>query len=206
MKDKTLKQFSDLLASKEPIPGGGGGSALVACLAASLAQMVCNLTIGKTKYLSYAEELTVIRNEMDILRNELLNCIDKDAQAFEPLSKAYSLDKNDPNYEETIEQCLKDAAEPPLSILKYCTRIIELDERLEQIGSKIIISDAATSVMLAQGALYGAFINIQANTRLMKDRDYADKLDQTAKKLLKEYSQRSLICFDKISERIMYNG
>lgn len=202
MLEKTLKEFSEVTASKSPTPGGGGVSANCAALASALGQMVTNLTIGKEKYIQYTVELTDIRKELDLLRNNLLECIEKDAEAFEPLSVVYKMDRNDPTYQTKMEECLKNAAMPPFMILKYCTRIIELDERLAVIGSKISVSDAATSVMLAHGAMYGAYINVLVNTRLMKDREYADKLDKEAVSLLDEYSVKALNIFDDVCKRL----
>lgn len=202
MKDMTLKQFAEAAASKEPIPGGGGVSALAGSLAASLAEMVTNLTIGKKKYLEYTDELTEIRKELEGLRTDLLDCIEKDAEAFRPLAEAYSLPKDSEGYAEKLEECLHQASEPPLLILKYCTRIIELDERLAVIGSKLAVSDAATSVMLAHGTLYGAYINVLVNTELMKDREFADRRDLEAKALLEEYAPRALKTFEEIRRRL----
>ena len=202
MENKTLKEFTELTSSKDPIPGGGGVCALVGSLSAALGQMVTNLTIGKNKYLEYTFELTDIRKELDILRNNLLSCINKDAEAFKPLAEAYALPKDTPGYEEKMEQCLRTAADSPLLILKYCCRIIELDERLAVIGSKISVSDAATSVMLAHGVLYGAYVNILVNTELMKNRDYAEKMNDEAVKLLDEYSIKALNIYDDICKRI----
>lgn len=198
----TLKQFSIAAASKEPVPGGGGVSALVGSLASSLAEMVTNLTFGKKKYLEYTFELEQLRKELDIIRANLLDCINKDAQAFEPLAKVYSMPKDTENYEEMMEECLKKAAEPPMLILKYCTRIIEIDERLAVIGSKISVSDAATSVMLAHGAMYGAYINVLVNTRLMKDGEYAQAVTDEAVKLLDEYSVLALNVYDDVCKRL----
>lgn len=202
MKNKTIVEFSKLAASKEPVPGGGGVSGSVGALAASLSEMVTNLTIGKKKYFNYTTELMDIRDEADIIRENLLDCINKDAEAFYPLSQVYSMDKEDPQYEEKMEACLKEAANPPMLILRYCTRIIDLDDRLAEIGSKLSVSDAGTSVMLAYGAMYGAFINVIVNTRLMKDREYADNLENEAKELLNEYSKIAIDCYNKVLERL----
>lgn len=202
MENKTLKDFTILAASKDPVPGGGGVCAMVSSLAASLAEMVTNLTIGKAKYIMYTSELEDIKKEADILRTNLLDCINKDAKAFEPLANAYKMDKEDPSYQETMEACLKKAAEVPYLIFKYCVRIIDLDERLAVIGSKISVSDAGTSVMLAQGSLYGAFMNIKVNTSLMKDREYAEKIDDECVKLLDEYSVKALNIYDDVMKRI----
>ncbi len=202
MENTTLKQFTEMTSSKDPIPGGGCVSALVGSLAAALGEMVTNLTIGKKKYLEYTFELTDIRKELDLLRSNLLGCINKDAQAFEPLAEAYSLPKDTPGYEEKMEECLKTAASSPLLILKYACRVIDLDERLAVIGSKLSVSDAATSVMLAHGVLYGAYVNILVNTRLMKDEAYADQMNKEAVELLDEYSVKALNIYDDICKRL----
>ena len=48
--DRTVKEFSRLLASEEPAPGGGSTAALQGVLGASLISMVASLTIGRKKY------------------------------------------------------------------------------------------------------------------------------------------------------------
>ena len=198
----SLDEFTLAASSKDPVPGGGGVSALCGSLAGSLAAMVTNLTIGKKKFLEYTDELCAIREEALDLRKNLLACIEKDAEAFAPLAKAYSLPKDTEGYAELMEQCLRVAAEPPYEILKNCVRIVELDERLAEIGSKLAISDAATSVMLAHGAMYGAYMNIIVNTRLMKDREYADAYTEKAKAMLGEYAERALKVYDDITRRL----
>lgn len=198
----SLDEFTLAASSKDPVPGGGGVSALCGSLAGSLAAMVTNLTIGKKKFLEYTDELCALREEALDLRKNLLACIEKDAEAFAPLAKAYSLPKDTEGYAELMEQCLRVAAEPPYEILKNCVRIVELDERLAEIGSKLAISDAATSVMLAHGAMYGAYMNIIVNTRLMKDREYADAYTEKAKTMLDEYAERALKVYDDITRRL----
>jgi len=202
MKYKTLNEFTEITASKAPTPGGGGVSGLVGSLAVSLSEMVTSLTEGKKKYAEYEEEIQTIKKECEELRIQLLDSIDEDANAFYPLSKAYSMDKEDPNYHSTLEKCLKDAAASPFNILKLVTRVIELDERLAIIGSKLAVSDAGTSVMLALGALYGALINIKVNTRLMADKEYANNLEGYAQILVDEYSKRAYLCYEKVMERL----
>lgn len=206
MENKTIREFTDLAASKDPTPGGGGVSACVGALACSLGEMVTNLTIGKPKYIMHTVELEDIRKELNLIRTLLLESINKDAEAFLPLAEVYKMDKSDPEYPVKMEQCLKDAAEPPLMILKYTSRIIDLDERLALIGSKLSVSDAATSVMLAHGVLYAAYVNILVNTNLMKDREYGDNLNKEAVELLDEYSVKALNIYDDICKRLTDNG
>ena len=200
--DMTISEFTDESASKNPVPGGGGVSAMCGALSASLAEMVTNLTTGKKKYAEYEEEIQSIMKQAEELRHELMMCIQKDADAFEPLAKAYSMDKNTEGYAEKMEECLHNAAVPPFAILEYCTKVIELDERLAVIGSKLAVSDAGTSVMLAHGAMYGAYLNVRVNTRLMKDKTYAEELENKAAALLEEYAPRALACYEAVKERL----
>ena len=203
--DVKVEEFTVSAASKDPVPGGGGVSGLAGSLAASLAEMVVNLTIGKKKFLAYTEELEQLKSEADTLRAKLLECIDLDAEAFAPLARAYSMPKDSEGYAEHMELCLKAAAQPPLRILELCARTVELDERLAEIGSKLAISDAATSVMLAYGAMYGAYMNVLVNTRLMKDRAYADELTEKAAGICETYAARAKEVFAAV-ERRLTNG
>ena len=205
MRNLTIDEFTAQSASKQPVPGGGGVSALTGALAASLAQMVTELTTGKKRYAQYEEEIRDIMAKAEGLREELLACIVKDAEAFAPLAEAYGMDRSAEGYAERMEACLHTAAQPPYAILEYCTKVIELDERLAVIGSKLAVSDAGTSVMLAHGAMYGAILNVKVNTRLMKDKAYAEDVDRKADALLAEYAPRALACYEAVLER-MYNG
>lgn len=202
MIEKDLKSFIDITASSEPVPGGGGISGCVGSLAASLSQMVTSLTTGKKKYAEYENEIQSIMKKAEELRIVLLNSIEEDAKAFYPLSKAYAIPKDEPGRDEKLEECLKIAANSPYQILINITKVIELDERLAIIGSKLAVSDAATSASLADGALYGAYINIIVNTRLMKDKQYAEDLEKKSKAVLDEYSARAKACYNTVLERL----
>ena len=202
MENKSLKELTLITSSSDPVPGGGGISGAVGSLAASLSIMVTNLTIGKKKYLEYTSELEDIKDKATELREELLASLNGDAKAFYPLSKAYAMDKNDPMYQETMEKCLKDAANSPYTILLACAKVIDLDLRLADIGSKLSVSDAGTSVSLAIGALKGAYLNVKVNTSLMGDKVYAKELEDKCLEIVNEYSIKADDCYKKVLERL----
>ena len=110
MRNNTLEEFTAVLASPAPVPGGGGASALVGAIGIALGDMVGELTVGKKKYEDVEDEIKACMERAQSLRVRLLDCIQKDAEAFEPLSKAYGIPKDAPGREETLEQCLHDAA------------------------------------------------------------------------------------------------
>lgn len=187
MTEKSLVEFTQLLASETAVPGGGGGAALTGAVCAALGHMVGALTVGKKKYECYREELESMMKRAQELRCELLACIERDAEAFAPLARAYGIPKDDPGRDEIMEQCLRAAAEPPLTIMRLCAEMIRLQKDFAAKGSVIVVSDAATGAAIGRGALFGAAMNVRINTRAMKDRAYADGLDAEVSLLLEEY-------------------
>ncbi len=187
MLDMTIREFSDALAAKASVPGGGGASALAAALGAALGTMVCNYTVGKAKYAAVEPDIRELMVQAEELREELLACIDGDAEAFEPLSRAYSIPKDDPTRAEVMEACLRKAASVPMRILELSCRGILLHRELAEKGSSLMASDAGTGVVLCWGAMYGAAMNVRVNTKLMSDRNYADELNQKVDGLMAEH-------------------
>ncbi len=60
----------------------------------ALGNMVANLTIGKKKYKDVEEDVKEILKEGEVLIQKLEELVNKDAEVFYPLSKAYGLPKN----------------------------------------------------------------------------------------------------------------
>ena len=197
-----VTEFTNQLASKTSVPGGGGASALVSSIGIALGDMVGEFTVGKKTYADVEEDIKALMTEAKILQNQLLECIDEDAKAFEPLSKAYSISKDDPKRDAIMEKCLKDAAAVPFKILVLCGKAIDLQEEFANKGSKIMISDAATGVALLSGAMKGAAVNVKVNTKLMKNRDYANELDSRVEELLNKYIPKADRIYSDIISRL----
>ena len=184
MNDLSVRAFTDELAAKVSVPGGGGASALVGALASALGSMVGNFTLGKKKYADVEPEIIRLMDKAAELQNKLLACIDKDAEGFEPLSRAYGLPKDAPGRDETLEKCLRDAAAVPFEIAELAAEVIAVQEEFAKKGSKLMVSDAGCGAAFARAALEGAVLNVRVNTKLMKDREYAAQLDARVDELL----------------------
>ena len=186
----SCKSFSELLAFSSSVPGGGGASALTAALAIALGSMVGSFTVGKPKYKDVEQDILELMEKAKQLRLEFLSLIEEDAEAFEPLSKAYALPKDAPGRDEVMEACLRTAAAVPMKVFELCCRSAELLEGFARKGSRLLISDAATGAKLCQGALYGAAINVKVNTKLMKDREYAEGINALLNEKLPLYAAK----------------
>lgn len=185
--DQTCGAFLDALASKAPTPGGGGASALAGALGAALCTMVGNYTVGKKKYADVEEDVKALMAKAEDIRARLLAQVDADAAAFEPLSRAYAIPKDDPKRGEVMERCLRDAAAAPMAILRLCCQAIDLHREMLDKGSVMMLSDVGTGVVLCWGALYGAALNVKVNTKSMADRAYAEAMNREADQLVNQY-------------------
>ena len=185
---KSCIEFTDALASSAPVPGGGGASAMVGALGTALGSMVGNLTLGRKKYQDVQEDIKVILVKAKALQNGLLSLVERDAEVFEPLSKAYGLPKSTPEElkkrDEVMEEALKTACSVPLEIMERAVEAIALHEELAVKGTRMALSDVGVGVLFCRSALMGAALNVFINTKSMKDREYADKINIKADELL----------------------
>lgn len=200
--EKTTDDFTRELASAAPVPGGGGASALVGAVGAALASMVGNLTTGKKKYAQFEPDIQRILAEAETLRKSLLKLMDKDAACFEPLSKAYSLSKDDPKYAETMESALRLACTAPMEIMHTAAKAISLHEELTEKGSTLMQSDVGVGVLCCKTALMGASLNIYINISSMADRAYAENLKAEADGLLNKYCPLADETYEKVLSKL----
>ena len=186
MKNLSLNEFTTQLSSSAPVPGGGGASALMGALSASLCSMVGNLTSGKKKYAEYQQDIERIIDEAVRLNEVMLELINKDAEAFEPLSKAYSIPKDEPGRDEILEKALYDAAVAPMEIVRTSRKVADLITELKTKGSRLAISDVGVAAAACSACVKGASMNVYINTKLMKNREIASKLNEETISLVAE--------------------
>ena len=199
-------EFVEVLASKAPVPGGGGASALVGAIGTALGNMVGSLTVGKKKYADVEEEMYELKGKADALQKELLHLIERDAEVFEPLSKAYGMPRN--TEEEKAEKArvmeivLKDACSVPMEIMERCCEAIDLIEVFAEKGSTLAISDAGVGATFCKAALEGASLNVFINTKSMKNREYADELNKKADEMLSVYTKKAEEIYQSVATRL----
>lgn len=182
MREYSIDKFIEELSSGAPVPGGGGASALMGSVASALCSMVANLTTGKKKYAEYQADIERILARTAELNDEIEALIEKDAEAFEPLSKAYSIPKDDPTRDEVLENALRVASDAPYEIVVKTLEVADLIEELSIKGSRLAISDVGVAASACRAAATGASMNVYINTKLMKDREYAIAMNEKTDK------------------------
>lgn len=202
----TCEEFVDVLASKAPVPGGGGASALVGAIGMALGNMVGSLTVGKKKYADVEADIIAMKEKATALQADFLRLVEADAEAFEPLSKAYGMPRE--TEEEKAEKArvmaivLKDACAVPMEIMEKCCEAIDVIEEFAAKGSALAISDVGVGVVFCKAALLGASLNVFINTKSMADKEYAASLNEKADKMIADYSKKADEIFAAVDARL----
>ena len=183
---ETCRDFTAMLASASPAPGGGGAAALTAALGAALGSMVGALTAGKKSY-APVEEIKAAMTALEALRLQLLDMVQKDAEGFEPLAAAYKLPKEAPDREEILERATLRACQAPVEMMELCCRAMEQVAVMAEKGSRLAVSDAGCGAALLKAGLDAAALNVYINTRSLQDRAEADRLNAACRQMQQRY-------------------
>ncbi|WP_300277648.1 cyclodeaminase/cyclohydrolase family protein [Peptacetobacter sp.] len=201
--DKSCVEFIEVLSSKEPVPGGGGGAAFVGAIGVALGNMVANLTVGKKKYKEFEEEIKEVLIEAKKIEKELLSMVDKDAEYFMPLSRAYKLptetEEQRAYKSQKMEIVLKQACEIPYKSAKTCFKAIKIHEKIVDKSSRLVISDIGVGIQCLRACLLGSKLNVKINTKSMKDREYADKISKEVNSIVEE----GIYICDQVFDRVL---
>lgn len=202
----SCQDFVEVLASKAPVPGGGGAAALVGSIGMALGNMVGSLTVGKKKYADVQEDIIALNEKAAALEARLLEFVGKDAEVFEPLSKAYGLPKETEEQQaykaQVMAKCLEECCAVPMGIMEACCEAIDLCEEYAAKGSAIAISDAGCGVICLKSALQAASLNVFINTKSMADRAHAEELNVQANTMLDTYCAKADRIYDAVRARL----
>ena len=172
----TLPDFVAELASSSPAPGGGSIAALGGALAAGLASMVGELTVGREKYAAVQDEMTRVKDEAKKVAAELLELIDRDTDAFNAYMAAIKLPKDTDEQKaarrEAMQLAAKGTAEVPLRTLALAAQAARLALSAIRYGNANAVTDAASAGQFARAAAMSAAYNVRINLMSIKDEQY----------------------------------
>lgn len=202
----TCEEFVEVLASKAPVPGGGGASALVGAVGMALGNMVGSLTVGKKKYADVEADIIALKEKATALQADFLRLVEKDAEVFEPLAKAYGMpratEEEKAEKARVMEIVLKDACSVPMEIMEKCCESIDLIVEFAAKGSALAISDAGVGAAFCKAALQGASLNVYINTKSMANREYAEELNAKCDAMLEKYTKIADEVFENVLARL----
>jgi glutamate formiminotransferase/formiminotetrahydrofolate cyclodeaminase len=180
----TLRGFADELSMDSPAPGGGSVAALCGALAAALAAMVANLTVGKKGYEAVRDDMIATAVRGQALKDRLLEAVDRDTKAFNKVMEAFRLPKTTPEQaaekDRAVEDANKEATLVPLEVLEKAVEAAGLARTAAAEGNKNSVSDAGVAGLAAEAAGEGAYYNVLINLAGIKDKAFSDRVRRRA--------------------------
>lgn len=167
--ERTLRAFSDDLASSAAVPGGGSAAAYAGAMGAALAAMVGRIAERK----GTSEATTALIAEADNLRADFIRLVDDDSAAYARVAEAMKMPKASDDEKrartERLQASLLAASRVPLEVAKTSRRLLDLCERTVQSAASATVSDVGVGALLAETALRGAALNVMINLASVKD-------------------------------------
>ena len=178
-RDMTVEAFTEVLASGQPVPGGGSAAAIAAALAASLTSMVVRLSLGRPAYAAHAALHGEGLASSDAARSRFLSFAEEDAAAYAGYRAARSLprgtDVQVAARETAIREAARASASVPLDVVEACRRQLELVERLAGRSNPHAASDLECAALLLEAAARAAAANVLVNLPAVADETYATR-------------------------------
>lgn len=171
LNDLTIKQYLEKTASSEAMPAGGCTIALCAALASALTEMITKISLGKEKNTFANVRLVEILNKAESLRNELMNDIERDADAFQIVINSYQLPKKTEDEivvrNNKIQKSIEEATIVQMEIAERCRQLFNYSREISAFAEGGLAADSRVSIMICVTAAKCAIINVRTNLNMV---------------------------------------
>ena len=206
LREHTITQFAEVLASDAPAPGGGSVAALNGTLAAALLRMTGALTVSKEKYKEFHADIREIMAKAKELQNALLAGIDEDTMAFSKVSAVFSMpkatDEDKAARNGAMQAALKSATLTPLETMKAAYGCLKLAALACGKINTSCLSDFGTVVLCALASVRAAWLNVKINLSGIKDEDFTERTGSEAREILAEAEKLAEELYARIEQTI----
>ncbi len=179
----TVREFAEQTAAKQPTPGGGAVAGLCGALAAALAMMAGEYTLGKKAYAAHQEEIQRGVAAFAAAKERLLELIGEDAAAYETLSGMLKLPEDLRIINPEFPGAVAAAIRVPQTAMGLAMHILELCDALLAKTNRFLISDLGIAAAYAHATVHASELNVLVNLPLMTDREKAAGYRQSAETL-----------------------
>lgn len=196
----TTRQLTGMLASSDPVPGGGCAAAVAGAQGAALVAMVARLALRRTEDEAQANQLEETARQAGELAERLLGLASQDVEAYAQVMRAYRLPRATEAEKEArsvaIHQALSHAAEVPLESVRAGVSGLELLAGVLPLVPAAALSDAGVAGWMLRACVEGAALNVRANWQSMRS------APPEGVRQLEELVAQSRRLFDRVRQRL----
>ena len=164
------------VAAPTPTPGGGSVAALAGTLAAGLGEMVCGVSLKRKSLAAHHPALESTRARLAAQRERLMEIIDRDAESYEAVLRAFkspkSTEAEQVAHYQAIEEASKQASIVPLETAELAAEVARELAGLEGITIPQAASDLRVASNLVETARRGGIENVWANLPGVQDESW----------------------------------
>lgn len=165
----TLRSFLDVLAAKAPTPGGGAAASVIGAVAASLAGMVVNYSIGKKTLSQHEPALKDAIGRLHRASDLMLELADEDAAAYGLVNELSRLPEGDARRAAELPAAQIASGQIPLAVMAACVDLLMLMEELAGITNRQLRSDLGIAAVAAEGAGRSSWWNVYINASFLTE-------------------------------------
>jgi glutamate formiminotransferase/formiminotetrahydrofolate cyclodeaminase len=188
--EMALADLVDAFASTDPVPGGGSAAALAGAVGTSLLLMVAGIPKTKTGAPEETADLAEAAARLHPLRDQLLELVDRDSDAYKQVMAAFRLpkatDAERTARKQAIDSATRAATETPLDTMRACQQALRGAVVVATNGNRRTTSDVGVGVELLLAALRGARMNVDINLSTLDDRGYTTRVAEEARELVRD--------------------
>ena len=201
--DLTVTEFTALLASDAPAPGGGSAAALEGAIGAALTAMVCGLTKGKKKFAEFNDLAVEAEVKALALKDRFIDVMDRDTEAFNVVSAAFGMpkatDEEKAARSAAIQKGLEGCTATPFEMMEIALETLELTDSILGKSNDSAASDLGVSALSLRAAIQGAWLNVLINIGSLKNKELAEDYRVKGEAML----AKALPLADKVYETVL---
>lgn len=185
----SVQQYTEILASHNPTPGGGSALAIIGANACAMVEMAVNVTANKLANKGESTtDYAIIADNLANIRNNLLALADQDAQAFDGVISALRLpkdtDENKTLRAEALQRAYVVGAQVPLQLMELCVTAYGIADTVIAIADKFVVSDAVIGKNILAEVARNSLHNVTVNTSCLTDEQQRAELETKAQELI----------------------
>lgn len=172
--NKTIKQYTDILQSDTPTPGGGSALAHVGSCAVALILMAINVTKTKlSKKDAYHNEMKNVIEDLLKLQDKMTTFVDTDTLAFNAILNAMRMPKDTIAQQEArkaeLQRQYYRSALLSLDMMKCAAEAYLLADKAIAFADRFVVSDAHIGKSLAKCVAENCTYNVDVNADCIFD-------------------------------------
>ena len=186
-REMALADLLDAFASTDAVPGGGSAAAAAGALGTSLLLMVAGMAKTRTGAPEETADLAEAATRLHPLRDQLIDLIERDSDAYRQVRTAIRLPKNTDAEKTTraaaIARATRAATETPLDTMRACQQAARGAAIVAANGNRNAVSDVGVAIELLLAGLRGARMNVDVNLTELNDPAYVARVREEADEL-----------------------